>query len=86
MTTERSEDGREGSYPAPPRWPEKLCTIERAISRHPLCPLIETEAIQHDYVADGYPGPCSISFRNGVFVGWMPALTVDRAEEYARRA
>lgn len=77
---------RNGTYPAPPFWPEKLATNGRPLHPHPLNPLLESEAVQHDYIADGWPGPCSISFRDGEFWTWMPAITVERAEGYALRA
>lgn len=74
--------GREGSYPPPPRWHDKLCTIERDLPTHPLHPFLESDAVQHDYIADGCPGPCVISFRNDAFAGWWPYLTVERAERF----
>jgi hypothetical protein len=82
----KSETGREGSYPPPPFWPDKLCFADAPLAPHPLSSFHESDAVQHDYVADGWPGPCAISFRDGKFINWRPALTVERAEKYARTA
>lgn len=74
---------REGFYPAPPFWPEKLCSASTPERPHPLDPLVDSDAVQHDYIADGWPGPCSISFRDGSFLSWWPSLTIERAEAKA---
>jgi hypothetical protein len=77
---------RHGNYPAPPEWPANLTKDAEPANKHPLDPINESPAVQHDYIADGWPGPCSISFRDGQFLSWTPALTVVRSERYARRA
>jgi hypothetical protein len=76
---------REGTYPPPPFWPDKL-TVGGVIGARPLNPIWESPSVQHDFVADGSPGPCVISFLDGEFFSWWPTLTVERAEERGRFA
>lgn len=77
---------RSGAYPPPPSWPGRLTDQPQTDATHPLHPLHESGAVQHDFIADGWPGPCWISFRNEAFAGWWPALTIERAERFAREA
>lgn len=71
----------EGTYPAPPFWPERLATFA---GRPPFTlemALTDTDEVRHTYIADGYPGPCWTDWSGcGVYIDWWPAMTIDRAE------
>lgn len=80
---------REGSYPPPPYWPERLT---RPGDVGPLTPwwllsaLFETAEVRHIYLADGDPGPCWTEWTGeGEYLDWHPALTIERAERFAAK-
>lgn len=72
---------REGSYPPPPYWPERLASgpIRYLGQVGWVMALLETSVIHHTYIADGYPGPCITEWLGDQFGSWHPALTVERA-------
>lgn len=76
--------GREGAYPAPPYWPERLTGERSALSTaDTLFALRETDMCLHTYIADGWPGPCVTEWIGDRFIDWHPCLTIERAERFA---
>ena len=76
---------REGSYPAPPYWPERLTGGHLQVPFDLIMAVAETSDVRHSYIADGYPGPCVTIWSDKAFLDWLPALTVERAEQKAAK-
>lgn len=76
---------RNGSYPEPPYWPNKLSDTASMYIYKFLFDLVETEAVFSSYIMDGGPGPAALFYLNEEYVGWWPASTIERAQQYAER-